>query len=447
MSLKAKLSRMKTHLSHESARTAGNPAASAHSLGAPADQAEVGATVDSAAPLAIPYLEQWRELQAVPYGTEEAYVLIREVRYPLEYQHGPCRFSELADVVAAWTEAGAGHPLSSAGRKAEELLFFDTETTGLHGGTGNTIFLLGYCRIVGGEVRVRQHFLPAPHAEAVLYQSFLGDVTDLSQLVTFNGKAFDWPQVKTRHTLLRHQVPALPAFGHYDLLHASRRLWKHELPSCRLSLIEQAKLGIRREHDVPGHMAPMLYFDFLQSQDPASVFGVLQHNEWDVLSLISLYIHISRLLLGHDEQLASMEERFEIARWYDALGMTEAAAQRFAAIAASTHALRIPAKTALGHLYKKQKRWQEALQQWQDVIGESRHVPEEVYVEAAKLCEHQLKDAEQALYYARLAFEQWKRKGQMLRQAARKEREAHRKRLERLESKVDHQDQMAADWF
>ena len=47
-------------------------------------------------------------------------------------------------------------------------------------------------------------------------------------MVTYNGKAFDWPQVKTRHTLIREHVPKLPPFGHFDLYHAARRMWKHQ---------------------------------------------------------------------------------------------------------------------------------------------------------------------------------------------------------------------------
>ncbi|MCK9907287.1 ribonuclease H-like domain-containing protein, partial [Frankia sp. Cpl3] len=74
-------------------------------------------------------------------------------------------------------------------------------------------------------------------------------------LVTYNGKAFDWPQVKTRHTLLRDSVPELPIFGHFDLLHGARRLWKDELESCRLANIEREKLGSFRQDDVPGYMA------------------------------------------------------------------------------------------------------------------------------------------------------------------------------------------------
>lgn len=112
--------------------------------------------------------------------------------------------------------------------------------------------------------------------------------------MTYNGKAFDWPQVKTRHTLIRDRLPKLPEFGHFDLLHGARRLWKHKMDRVSLGTVEKEELGIRRLEDTPGYLAPMLYFHFIKAQEPDLLKGVLHHNEMDVLSLISLYIHMSK---------------------------------------------------------------------------------------------------------------------------------------------------------
>ncbi|MFM1652448.1 ribonuclease H-like domain-containing protein [Brevibacillus sp. B_LB10_24] len=414
MSLKAKLNRMRGHLAIETPKAADLPAAD------------------------VPHLESWRELDAAPHGSADDYVIIRERRYPLDFQYGRYRFRELTDIIRAWEEAGRGsHPLSADGRRAGDLLFFDTETTGLHGGVGNTIFLLGYSRVEGREVVVRQHFLAAPHAEVVLYQSFLETAREATHLVTFNGKSFDWPQVKTRHTLLRDLVPDLPSFGHFDLLHPARRLWKHELPSCRLSVIEQTKLGVARQDDVPGYLAPIQYFDYLSAGDPHLIEGVLRHNELDVLSLITLYIHLSRLLLERKGGAATEAERLEIARWCEAIGELEHAAQGYQAVAESSSALRGQAKLALGRLFKKQRKWRQALAVWESCFQENSHVPQEIYIEAAKLCEHQLKDDEKALAYTLKAFDLWKKRGTILRSKSKAEREAFEKRIVRLENRID----------
>lgn len=420
MSLKSKLQRMKGHLVRE-VQTADSKEN--------ASRAEMPPAVD------IPFAERWSAMQAKPYFWDDEYVMIREVRYPIGQQHGAYAFAQLHEVISAWEASGRQHPLSAAGRRAEDLLFFDTETTGLSGGAGNTVFLLGYSRIEGDSVVVRQHFLPSPHAEATLYHSFLEQAHLSSHLVTFNGKSFDWPQVRTRHTLVRDQVPALPTFGHLDLLHGARRLWKEELESCRLAIIEQEKLGVRREDDLPGYLAPIRYFDFLHAKDPEVIEGVLRHNEGDVLSLITLYIHISRLLLEQGEVAASPEECFEIARWYEALGEKEAAMHAYHRVAASDHAWSVRAKLAIGLLHKKEKQWQQALEIWESCMDTTGYVPEEVYIEAAKVCEHQLKDWEKALYYTRRAYEQWKIRGSVLRRKSKAEAQAYQKRLERLEAK------------
>ncbi|NGQ95841.1 exonuclease [Brevibacillus sp. SYP-B805] len=422
MSLKSKLQRMKGHMGKESVRA-------------------------SAQETDVPYLGRWQAMHATPHWMDQAYVIIREQRYPITVRHGRYAFRELLDVIHAWNDSGLIHPLSAKGRKAEHLLFFDTETTGLHGGAGNTIFLLGYSRFEEDCVVVRQHFLPAPHAEVLLYQSFLADIRPSTDLVTFNGKAFDWPQVKTRHTLLRDEVPQLPTLGHYDLLHAARRLWKDELPSCRLSIIEREKLGVSRTGDVPGHLAPVLYFDYLQTKDPDIIRGVMEHHEMDVLSLISLYIHLAYLVLSHPVADPSGDELFEIARWYEALGADEEASRRYQWLIAHGHRRRAEAMNALCRLYKRQGNWLLALQLWEAYMREFSHIPEEVYVEAAKICEHHCKDYEKALYYTQQAFELWKRKGRVLRWHSKREQQQYVKRIERLERKVNRKEQEQIDMF
>ncbi|MDQ7863151.1 hypothetical protein RCO48_25235 [Peribacillus frigoritolerans] len=38
----------------------------------------------------------------------------------------------------------------------------------------------------------------------------------------------------------------------------------------------------------------MIYFDFVERKNPEIMFGIMKHNEWEYLSLITLYIHLSR---------------------------------------------------------------------------------------------------------------------------------------------------------
>jgi len=280
---------------------------------------------------ALPFIEEWKKAGASPYLYENQFCYIKEVRYPLDYQHGKYKLSDFLTAILMWEDFSGNHPLSAKGMSPSDLFFFDTETTGLYGGAGNSIFLLGYARLEGKEFVLRQHFLPEPGFEVALYKSFLESV-DYTTLVTYNGKAFDWPQVKTQHTLVRQHVPKLPSFGHFDLYHAARRLWKNNLESVKLIRVEEEILEVKRTDDIPGFLAPMIYFDYVERKNPEAVLKVLEHNEADILSLITLYTHLTYQIHGVDPKQTPTEKML-IGKWYQYIGERELAASTFEAAA------------------------------------------------------------------------------------------------------------------
>jgi len=117
----------------------------------------------------IPYMEEWSAIQATPFYFDNHYSMIREVSYPLDSLHGLHRFSELYDVIELWEDRSIEHPLAFSKEEPSRMIFFDTETTGLGGGVGNTIFLIGYAQVLADKVVVKQHFLPSPSAEVALF--------------------------------------------------------------------------------------------------------------------------------------------------------------------------------------------------------------------------------------------------------------------------------------
>ncbi|MDQ0483319.1 ribonuclease H-like domain-containing protein [Guptibacillus hwajinpoensis] len=378
----------------------------------------------------VPHLQKWRDLDASPFFFDSEYAFVRTKQYPKTYQHGKYVFQELEEVVERWNGFHGSHPLSSKHLSPSDLLFFDTETTGLGGGVGNTIFLLGYSQYTDKGISVNQYFLPGPGAEVPMYQAFLEDVKELKNLVTYNGKAFDWPQVKTRHTLIREQVPKLPQFGHFDLLHGARRFWKSEMESVRLANVEEQQLGFTRYEDIPGYLAPMLYFEFVKDPDPELIAGVLKHNEEDILSLITLYIRMSNLLLDHDGKSLSAAEQFQSARWWEAVGEEDHAAQLYKQ---TTGRHEREAMKALALIYKKQGNIDKAIHIWQDLSEATND--EESDIELAKYYEHKARDYEKALYYALSAYRKWKNKKRILKDKEESERLQYMKRIERIEQK------------
>lgn len=351
----------------------------------------------------VPHQEQWERNFVSPYYYDGDFCLIREKEYPLEQKYGRYTFAQFLEAVQAWNQTSVQHPLSANGYCHEQLFFFDTETTGLGGGTGNTIFLLGYASVKNDKVILRQHFLPHPGAEVPMYQSFLESI-DYRTLVTYNGKAFDWPQVKTRHTLIRELVPKLPSFGHFDLFHGARRLWKHKLDRLKLSIVEKEVLGIEREEDVPGYLAPMIYFDFVETGNPDGMLGVLQHNEMDILSLITLYTHITFQLLNID-QSRTVSEGYEVGRWYASLGERAGALENLSLVAEGSEDNALKAKWALSLEHKKIKQWDLAVALWQELAdANSKNMAVQASIELAKYFEHRQKNLQQALSYSEQAL-------------------------------------------
>ncbi len=341
------------------------------------------------------------ELEAEVCHFDEQFVLIRTEQYSADQFQGDTAFSELFDVMKGWDNREEDHPLSSKGLSEEDLLFFDTETTGLGAGSGHMIFLIGWARVSETSVTLKQYFLPGPGHEAAFYHYFLKDCQDLKNLVTYNGKAFDWPRVKTRHQFVKKQVPALPLFGHFDLLHASRRLWKHSLINTRLETIEKEILNMPREMDIPGHMAPFLYFQFLKRPNAALVRGVMEHNKEDVKSLISLYVQLSKRVLG--QKPVSAAEQFELARWNHALGQTELAVRQLEELS-EVENWSYKTMIELAPIYKKQKNKNKALKAYHQLV-ETVPVPKpEHLIELAKFYEHEYQNYEKALSYTEEAL-------------------------------------------
>ncbi|MCM3652070.1 ribonuclease H-like domain-containing protein [Metabacillus litoralis] len=382
MSLKNKLNRMKKHVVREESKT----------------------TITEQVELNDPLEQVWKDFQTTIFSFDDQKCLIREVSYPLDYQHGHYQLGEFHQIVSMWNESDSTHPLSCKGHEASDLFFFDTETTGLGGGAGNTIFLLGQAQVFSDRVVVKQHLLPKPGNEIALYQSFLQGINSKT-LVTYNGKAFDWPQVKTRHTLIRDSVPSLPAFGHFDLFHAARRLWKNELESVRLSNVESEILNITRENDIPGFLAPMIYFQFVKEQHPSIITGVLKHNEIDVLSLITLYIHLSLKLLKTNHE-ANSAEHFEIARWLEYVGDKDAAFTAYQSLMEKGTNKEIEAKFAVAHHYKKEKHWEKAVATWKAIIDSASNgvTVRKAAIELAKYYEHKEKNYQEALYFSEQVY-------------------------------------------
>jgi hypothetical protein len=171
-------------------------------------------------------------------------------------------------------------------------LYLDTETTGLHGGTGTIAFLVGlaFWELEPGEgnraLVVEQILVQSPGEEAPMLERVAARLRDASMVVTFNGKSFDLPLLRTRFAMARMPVPDEPP--HLDLVHVVRRLHRAPFGSCNLTSIEQRVLGFERHGDVPSAEVSARYLHFLRTGEVRALLGVIEHNAWDVVAMVAL---------------------------------------------------------------------------------------------------------------------------------------------------------------
>lgn len=168
------------------------------------------------------------------------------------------------------------------------LLFVDTETTGLSGGSGTLPFLIGLAWFEDESLRIEQLVLPAPGEEVPMLRRLAERVAEASALVTYNGKSFDWPLLRNRFVMNR--VPVATPAAHLDLLHCARRVFRRRLGRVRLVNMEEHVLGMRREDDIDGADIPALFWDLVRSGDGSLIAPVIEHNANDLIALAAILV-------------------------------------------------------------------------------------------------------------------------------------------------------------
>ena len=170
-----------------------------------------------------------------------------------------------------------------------EWVYLDTETTGLSGGVGNVVFMIGIARLAEDfTLAVRQYLLPNFAAEAGMLQGVLEWLGDRPVLVSYNGKSFDLPVLLAR-LRLQHTAHTLADLAHLDLMHMVRSAYGQHWPDCRLQTAERRRLGLVRKGDLPGAAAPAAWRSWLHDGEVDALRGVLAHNAQDTVSLALLH--------------------------------------------------------------------------------------------------------------------------------------------------------------
>jgi len=317
--------------------------------------------------------------------------------YPLDHVHGSSRLEEALEVSPA-AVAVVANDAELAVMDLAATAFIDTETTGLAGGTGTYAFMVGAGRFTAaGTFEVRQFFMRDFDEEAAMLTSLAEWFRDVSAVVTYNGKTFDMPLLRTRFVTARLRVD-LDSRPHLDLLHAARRIWKRRLGDCSLNNIERNVLDVVRRGDVPGSLIPQLYFDYLGSRDARPLVPAFRHNCTDVLSMLSLTVAACRLAEGAGDSSTHTDDRLSLGRLYFHQGEMSRAIESAARVLDSPQlepAARREAMYLTGFAFKRLRQWDESGRVWLEMTHEFPHdtLPR---IELAKYYEHRTREFDRA---------------------------------------------------
>ena len=329
---------------------------------------------------------------STPFGES----FIRENYFPKDYRCGEVELFQIFQS-SAKTISNLARDDRLKEIDINKTVFLDTETTGLAGGAGTYIFLVGVGYFEEDQFCVRQYFMRDYNEERALLSALNELLANFKAVVTYNGKTFDLPLMESRYIMSGMKMSLKDPY-HFDLLYPARRLWKRRLENCSLSTVERDILGVIRDDDVPGHLIPEIYFRYLRTKNARAIKQVFEHNLQDIISLVAL---VSRMCFLLEDPLNNTEygmDIFSIGKMFDEEREYEQSTHYY------TEALKhnlaeeevLEILRLASFAYKRQGKWKEAEEMWKEIIKRSREFIYYPYEELAKYYEHHLKDYQKA---------------------------------------------------
>lgn len=324
--------------------------------------------------------------------------LVVEYSYPLTYLYGGTAFGKVLALNKDILDM-----LIKEYKKYDDiydLMFFDTETTGLSSGAGTVIFLAGAGYFENDRFILKQFFLRDYDDEPAMLEFVSSLMEKRPVLVTFNGKAFDWNLMLGRYTTNRLK-PKRRSPVHLDLLHPSRTLWKRRLSSCSLVSLEENILSEYRSDDIPGALIPGVYFDYLDT----GIFDermkrVFVHNRLDVLSMVSLLGKICEILTDPLRVCENAIELFGTGVLFEKAGWCDSMISCFERCIESRNIyIKQAALEKLSGFYKRKQEYDKIVSCWLEQAKDTYASSHRIYsmIELAKYFEHKQKDTDFAI--------------------------------------------------
>jgi uncharacterized protein len=172
-------------------------------------------------------------------------------------------------------------------------------------------------------------------------------------------------------------------------------------------VMDPARLGWRREDDVPSAMIPQFYFDYLRGGSGQPLAGVVRHNQMDLRGLAALFGKINDLLESREEAFAATDslDLFGLSKFLHRKGEKERAhsACSFALNAGLPAELRPEATRELAEMAKKRGEHERAALLLHELVAN----PDETLFACEQLAmyyERRARDLARAIEFAQLGL-------------------------------------------
>lgn len=177
------------------------------------------------------------------------------------------------------------YPLDRLG-KAEELLFFDIETTGFSADSSQ-LYLIGCTYFREGEWHLIQWFADTPDSEPELLHAFFQLLAEFKTVVHFNGDGFDIPYLQKRCAKLRlaYHFSKVSSIDIYKKFRPYKKLLG--LTDIKQKSVETF-LGVHREDMFNGGELILVYYDYLRTKNKQALRLLLLHNADDLKGMPSI---------------------------------------------------------------------------------------------------------------------------------------------------------------
>lgn len=334
--------------------------------------------------------------------------ICKESVYPMDHSYGNISFKGILDfdpsMVFKWAR------LDGDGERFDvrDMIFLDTETTGLSGGVGTIAFLIGLGYFKDEQFVVEQHIMRDFDEELSMLKEISKIMGNKKVLVTFNGKSFDYPLLENR--MVFNKISSSMDFRddgyHIDLLHPSRRIWSSMLETCSLTSLETNILQEYRVGDIPGQDIPGIYYQYLEDRDEGSMMMVIEHNLRDILAMVALFIRLSSINENPKAAGLKPHEWFGLAKSWEIQEDDDMAVYCYLRCLElkENQYITIEAKDRLAMLYKRGRQWKQAVPLWKSIGDRDDNIRIFPLIELAKYYEHKEKDYDKALLYTERAL-------------------------------------------